>query len=237
MNKTLQIKKGERFSENIFSDSKKKPEIIETKKVILPKYKIKELSEKLIESVHEKNIPKINELIREGADINYVQEHSGKNVVRIAVEKDSIEIVRILGLNGADLEKLDRDNKDTCLIHAIKSNSIDMVETLIKAKVSVNKKDELGNTPLIWACGKNKIEIVTVLTNQLCNLNVQNKEGNTALIYATMNKNYDILRLLIEKGADKNIKNNRGQDALKIISLQCLNGYCSNIFDLLEGKI
>lgn len=226
------------FPKNIFNGEESKKDskdIIETKKIILPKYKIKELSEKLIISVERNNIPEINELIREGADINYVQEYSGRNIVRIAVEKERVEVARILALNGADLERLDRDNIDTCLIRAIKFGSLEMVKTLIKAKAKVDNTDNLSNTPLIWACGKNKKDVVSLLLNECCDLNAQNNIGNTALIYATINRNYWIIKLLIEKGADKNVRNDRGEDALKIISLECGNGYCSNIFDILGG--
>ena len=95
------------------------------------------------------------------------------------------------------------DEKD--FFKAIYGNDNNTVQQLINKGVSVNLKDECGDTPLMIAALQNQKTKVKMLLNAGAEVNVQDNLGQTALHRILEENKKDIVELLIEYGADINI--------------------------------
>src|SRR5690349_14467160 len=70
------------------------------------------------------------------------------------------------------------------LIKAVRAGDEHTVRFLIRNKVNLNVRDELGGTPLIWAAEKDEPEIAAQLVAAGAELNTTDNLGATALRHA-----------------------------------------------------
>lgn len=85
--------------------------------------------------------------------------------------------------------------------------------------LSLNEKDQLGNTPLFYATQKESsknAKTIKKLVHAGANINAINNEGQTALHYSIMHDNTTAFVTLLLLGADANIQNNNGQTPLDL---------------------
>jgi ankyrin repeat protein len=237
MNK-IKIKREITFPENgIFNEGKKeeKPALIHKSNTLISIKKERELNELLFTAVKRDNVHEIIRLLREGANVNAFQTYNNKNIVRVAVESEKIDFIKLLVDNGADLENKDSNNSNaTCLIHASIECSLEMVEELVKRNANLNATDIHGNTALMGAVLKERKDVVKFLLSKLADSNIQNLYGNTALIYAVIRKNYDITKLLIDNHANKHYRNVENKTAICYALENNYNYNNQKIIDLLD---
>ena len=115
-----------------------------------------------------------------------------------------------------------------------------MSECLKSGNISVDCKDDNGNTALWYACHSGHIQVVELLlthiidmntlppvpdeeinenitnTNIIATLNVRNKEGKTVLMAAAIAGRKEVCELLLTRGCDINVQNNNGATAMLI---------------------
>ena len=187
-------------------------------------------------------------LVENGADLD-IQDNEGKTALIWAVkkeyleeghfeeeyflkiEKEYLEIVKLLVENGADLDIQDNEGK-TALIWAVKKEYFKIVKLLVENRADLDIQDNEGKTALIWASIKENFKIVKLLVENGADLDIQDNEGKTALIWAVkkeyleeghfeeeyflkIEKEYlEIVKLLVENGADLDIQDNEGKTAL-----------------------
>ena len=84
-----------------------------------------------------------------------------------------------------------------------------------KQGVSVQAKNNDGNTPLHWAIGNSRVEIAKFLVSQGADVNAKNNDGCTPLFFA---KNVDVANILVSQGADVNAKKHDGFTPLHFAS-------------------
>jgi ankyrin repeat protein len=150
-----------------------------------------------------------------------------------AVSGENIEIVKLLMVNGADLNATD-SNGLTALFYCLNSNN--MVTMLEIAKVISEKSGysqpgvssfwiafgakikgydiaKSKGSILILSIVQGNFELVKTLIERGADINAADEEGNTPLILSVVYNNADIAKYLIEKGAHKNTKNNYSKTA------------------------
>ena len=111
----------------------------------------------------------------------------------------------------------------TKLYWAARNNRIAEFEQLIKSgkemgvlKTLIEKKHDIGNTPLKTASSKGNIEIVKILLQHKASIDEANNRGFTPLMSAAEGGHLDVVMLLLEHNANLQLTTNDGATALYI---------------------
>ena len=125
----------------------------------------------LIKAVYAKDVKLVEKLIKDGADVNYINMKDPNipkkycGLYNTALMFANVEIAEILLKNGAKPNLKDETNL-TPLICSIVANDINMVKLLIKYKCDI--KTDFGNgTPLEVAKSESTPEMIKLITNAL----------------------------------------------------------------------
>ncbi len=153
----------------------------------------------------------IQTLLKHGASANAKVSNSSLDPLLIlVVQKNNVELVKLLCKHGAD-PNIRNKNNDTPLHTACRNRNIEVAIELVKNKnIDINLVNDEGETPLMLALMASPPDIPLVqafLDHPKIDLNVQDEEGYTALHYS---KNAAIARMLCEKGANVNTLNSQG---------------------------
>ncbi|GBN05336.1 Serine/threonine-protein phosphatase 6 regulatory ankyrin repeat subunit B [Araneus ventricosus] len=141
----------------------------------------------------------IEELIKYNADVNYP--FFGKTPLHLAVLNNTIEVVKVLIKNGAQVDAEDKSGF-TPLCLAVKNNDKEVVEMLIENGANINAKD---GYPLFSAISQGFYDIVEILMqNEKIKINMQIVNDITPLHVAAELGQRVIVETLIIKGADVN---------------------------------
>ncbi len=134
----------------------------------------------------------------------------GSTPLAIAIDNGIKEHIKFYAEHGADIYAADK-NGITPLDRAIKTNSIEIFQTLINEK-NVNSKDSNGNTPLHIAIVKDApMSFLEYLVENGADVNARNSSGDSVLLMAAQKNKKDAGELLLQKGADifaTNMENN-----------------------------
>jgi len=128
---------------------------------------------------------------------------------------------RIERKNGSktDLETKDKNGQCALTYACLFTKNLDMIETILKAKVNVNMKQKgavNNDTSLIIACREGDINKVKLLLKYGAKPQTTNKRKETPLDASSYLGYRDIIQLLIEKGTDVSSQNELGQTALML---------------------
>ena len=107
------------------------------------------LNSAIINAAEEQNLPKLQQLLDAGIDIN-TKSYEGKAAINYAVINGDIPMVRFLVERGANLE-IRRDGGQTPLLQAAEDNHTQIVLFLIASKANVQCMNKYGLTSLIYA--------------------------------------------------------------------------------------
>ena len=182
---------------------------------------------RLIRSSMFGNKKKVEELLKEGANVN-AKNSDGYTALILASSNGRTEIVAMLLEKGADVNAKDKYNA-TALIKASSNGHTEIVAKLLDAGADVNAKNDYGYTALIQASRNKHTEIVAMLLDNGADVNATDDDGDTALM-KVINCNeeddrpwyqveYDIIEIvemLLTAGADVNVVNNNNKKALAI---------------------
>ena len=160
-------------------------------------------------SLVNKILPKVKNL-----DENvYTGPGPSKTLLCRACEIGNARMVKILLLNGADVNKVS-ESRETPLKIAVKLNHIQISAFLIERGAELISK---SFNALHDACKFGHYEIVAlILKESKININIQDKDGNTALHHCAKDFKLNICQLLIEKKCDLDIQNNFGNTSLHL---------------------
>ena len=93
-------------------------------------------------------------------------------------------------------------------ILAVKNHNLQEPEKVLDTEgVSVDTRDQHGNSLFILACQQGSKKLVKFLLKRGADMNLQNNGGNTALHYLYEYKFIPLAEYLVRKGADDSIKN------------------------------
>ena len=121
------------------------------------------------------------------------------------------------------------DNEARAVL-AVKNHNLAELEQVLDAEgISVETRDQYGNTLFILACQQGNKKLSKFLLRRGANMNAQNNGGNTALHYLYEYAHTALAEYLIRKGADDSIKNTNnctvyeGIDAFGIVKASKTN--------------
>ncbi|XP_072406223.1 histone-lysine N-methyltransferase EHMT2-like isoform X2 [Chiloscyllium punctatum] len=105
----------------------------------------------------------------------------------------------------------------TCLHHAAKNGSVQMVHFLLATgQVDLNTQDSGGWTPVIWAAEHKHIEIIKLLLGRGANVALKDNEENICLHWAAFAGSSDIAEVLLNARCDLHAVNMHGDTPLHI---------------------
>ncbi|XP_057319242.1 ankyrin-3-like [Microplitis mediator] len=181
-------------------------------------------------------------LIKNNADVDFITE-SGVTALGIAVEKESLELVKILLDTGANINpfsifpplqiavgcqnneivQLLIENKAdvdfttksgvTALSIAVENESLELVKTLLDAGANINPSSSVP--PLHIAVRCQKIETVKLLIKNNANVNFITESGVSALGIAVEIESFELVTILLNSGADINSSSDKGYSPLQ----------------------
>ena len=187
----------------------------------------------------------INDLMKEGADVNALNKH-GETPLMAATFHENIPIMEMLIDYGGDVNARIDINSETALNYAARQNCGKAMELLINKGADVNARDQHGDTPLMVAAFYGNIPIMEMLLDNRSDVNARNEENRkTALHYAAGKYSLKATALLIDKGADVNVQNQHGKtplmtaifsETLQIVELLMDNGADIGPYDNLNSE-
>ena len=178
---------------------------------------------KLIEYVMYQEFNKAEELINNGADVNYQDESSGSTALMLTCQYNFTDMAKFLIEHGADLN-LQSKNGQTALM-ASAGVSEDLFNLLLSKGADFKIKAIDGTTALTQACigvlrEKVPLAIVKKLLDKGIDVNEAGNRGRTSgytcLMMAARNNQLKLAQLLISYGADVNRKAKDGKSALDL---------------------
>jgi cytohesin len=100
--------------------------------------------------------------------------------------------------------------------NALKEGELVKVKKCLERGISVEVRDEDGNTPLHVAASRGHLHIAKLLVESGADVNARNSEGMTPLHLAALHGHAEVAGLLIESGADVNAKDEHGKTPLHL---------------------
>lgn len=175
--------------------------------------------ELFFQAVENGNISKITSFIKDGADINSVNQE-GRTAAMIATYNNDSETVKLLIENGADVNIQD-NMKNNPFLYAGAEGYLEIVKLTAEAGADPKLLNRFGGTALIPASEHGYVEVVkALLENTDIDVNHVNDLGWTAMLEAVVLGNggknqQETIELLINHGADVNIPDSNGVTPLQ----------------------
>ena len=124
------------------------------------------MDEEIFEAFLDGNFERVKELIKNGVDINIIQNNNGWNLLHFSYNNNNLNIINFLINNGININLKDKNNSTPLhIVCYYNSENLDIIKILIKNGADINTRDILGETPLHDACIQGCIEIVDELVN------------------------------------------------------------------------
>lgn len=145
----------------------------------------------------------------------------------------SLEALKSMVENGANLDVVSLKNKTSLLTYFIKEKSVLHTQYLIESGADFNLKDSEGWDSVFWSAVVGEKEVIRKLKDAGANFLEIDMKGNYPIYYA-----YDessILELLEVSGYNLKLKNLQGENILGEVYLRAVaNGYTEVITKLLD---
>lgn len=140
---------------------------------------------------------------------------AANNILPSAVEKGSLEIVKLLVENGGSVDTRRESGGKYILMLASGNGHLEIVKYLLSKGSHIDDSDDYYRTALIYAIENGQLEVVKYLINYGANINgILNEPQSIPLIVAS-NKGYiEIVELLVSNGANVNSADRKGKTAL-----------------------
>ncbi|XP_064390639.1 uncharacterized protein LOC135338431 isoform X3 [Halichondria panicea] len=141
----------------------------------------------------------------------------------------SVEQLRSLVTNGADVDSRERNGVTPLMAHTEKGGK-ELMQELIRLRANVDLQDNEGLTALMIAAREGNAVLVQILIGASAILDFKEKErGHTALMLATIGMFLRVVKELVLAKADINTRSRDGRTALDIAK----ELKCTEIVDLL----
>lgn len=150
----------------------------------------------LIMSASKGHLSNVENLLREGADINAVTIDNISSLM-YATENGDFEMVRFLLEKGADPD-LKPFNGITALISAARLNYIRIAEFLVNNGANINAADEEGITAIHYAAAYNFSDLVGMLLYYDADPNKADRKGNIPIVTAAYNNALESIKVLVK---------------------------------------
>jgi ankyrin repeat protein len=163
------------------------------------------------------NLPKVKELLANGADVNARDtQHNTALLLNAQLSYSGVEVPTLLLEKGADIDAVN-DNGESALMLSAGRNSQDEVKLFLTHKANVNFRSKKGERALHLAATGLHSQIVNALLASGAEVDARDADGKTALIRATDFEGAvpdDVMQALLDKGAQINAQDDEGNTAL-----------------------
>ncbi|WP_374076103.1 ankyrin repeat domain-containing protein [Bdellovibrio bacteriovorus] len=144
-------------------------------------------------------------LIEAGADVN-AQDQKQDSPLLYAGAEGRLQILRLIISKGKPNFKIYNRYGGTALIPACERGHVDIVKELLKTKIDINHKNNLGWTALMETIvlgdgGPRQQEILQLLVNAKADFNIPDNDGITPLAHAKRRKFAEMVNILEKAGA------------------------------------
>ncbi len=149
------------------------------------------------------NIEEMKQLIASGIDVN--QDFWFGSLLHYAAYSKQTEIVNVLILANADLDKLD-DSGNSAFYYAIDQHNIELVSKFVDADIDVNSTYGIfgGMSPLSIAAMRKDTKLAYFLVENGAKVNTV-EEGHQPLHWAADAGDIEMVKFFIESGAELNV--------------------------------
>lgn len=142
----------------------------------------------------------VRELIKRGANVNYIDSMMGATPLLLACGQASCDLIRILLGAGASIKQCSTGQYGP--LHWFASNNRDVaecVELLVDEGISVNQAtlNEMA-TPLMFAACNGLYNSIVVMIQHGADPTLQDVHGRNAIAYARLFEDYDVVDKMIE---------------------------------------
>lgn len=186
-------------------------------------------SEHLIEAIAKKDINRIEQLVRNGVDLNQGILMYNTSPLMFAVETGSKLIVSKLIEHGSYVDTVDHLG-NTPLIKSIEENRDEIATILIQNSTDINIRTNIGSIALHHAAKQSNETLFEMILEKGGDLNAYDDYGNTTLFYAMAGRNKQIINKLIKmNNFDLSHKNYTGQNAYKVANRYGLKNVAKRI--------
>jgi len=184
------------------------------------------IREKFDVAIRDEDVEKVEKILNEHPELLNSGIISGLPPLHRAIGYNSMKLVKLFVLKGADVNgRSDGAGhtplyKTARLLYQDKTDKVlairkEMAEFLISKGASVKTGDYYGNTPLHEAARSEQIELIKLFISEGTDVNTKNKDGETPLLSGTViGGEMDVVELLISKGAIVNVKGKKGYTPL-----------------------
>ncbi|XP_071082503.1 poly [ADP-ribose] polymerase tankyrase-2-like [Haliotis cracherodii] len=143
----------------------------------------------LFYAISDSNVEKVREILESG-EVELNNSYHFDVFLCVASCKESVEIVRLLLLHGADVNSARKVGGSTALHCACdnKNENMEIIQCLIEAGSDVNAQDEYSYTALHNACLLSKESAIRLLIQAGADVNVLHSSGNNPLEFVDYEK-------------------------------------------------
>lgn len=166
------------------------------------------LDAELIAAVKEGNLEKVKNIIQESPDQIHAKNKQGKTALRLACEKNNVEITEYLISRGADVNSTDNQGNSILFFSCIRFKH-DAAKILVQNGADVNSKTRGHDiTPLhaIFNPWGTDIKLLNMLIEKGVDVNAINNRNGTPLGWALGKYDFreEAIKILIKNGANVN---------------------------------
>jgi len=199
------------------------------------------------------NAQKVEEAIKQGADVNFIEDEWPLFITSVTAGDTSV--ISVFLKNGVNTELKGPDGK-TALMHALSLRNNNVANILINSGANLSATDPAGKNIMMYAAEGNNPKVLKMLLDKGFDRNIKSDAGKTALDYAiearagdcfrmlsqidkqpldffdaVNNGNESRLRELIRQGVDINIRDKDGKAGILIAIEKNHNGIVRILLD------
>jgi len=149
----------------------------------------------LEQAISREHADTIMNVIEHGVDIN-ARNISGHAAIHLATATGNSDVVRLLLVNGADVNAVGTDSGRTSLHYAASLGHVDLCELLVRYGANTDAQTVKLETPLHLAIANGHREVVAILLKYSARLNIRDENGMTPLQLAENLDNREIVTLI-----------------------------------------
>ena len=138
----------------------------------------------LPEALNNKDTVQALKLIKDGGDVNAVDNYGSTNLMTVCRWGDAAMVSFLLNHGAKVDEPRSPKGRTPLMVACAYYSGVSICKLLIDKKADVNATDQTGVTPLMLAAQSAKLDVVQLLLDRGADANKKDTKGQTALNYA-----------------------------------------------------